>query len=243
MSPTSHSGADPTELGKWGGMQAREGSSKAQGPRVAGDAPISVLVADDHPIMREHVAGAVRADQRLTLIDEACDGSETVQKAIEHRPDTVVLDIAMPVLDGADVLRKLRELGLSIRVLLLPGHASIAQMRDALRQRPDSLLFMNEDVEAICEELVAIGGDAAVSPGRINLERAQMLAGEEVELTARERDVLRLSAEGLTRAETGRQMNLALSTVRDVRRDIRTKLGAQSMQVAVVVALRTGLLE
>lgn len=243
MTGDPHTGGGVAELGWWGGVRTTGGSRRPHGPPLVGDAPISVLVADDHPIVREHVAEAVRTDERLTLLDEASDGSEAVRKAIERRPDTIVLDVAMPVLDGAAVLRQFRELRLSIRVLLLPGHASAAQMRNALHHRPDSLLFMNEDVEAICEELVAIGGDASVSPGRVNVERAQMLAGDRVELTAREHDVLRLSAEGLTRAETGRQLNLALSTVRDVRRDIRTKLGAQSMQVAIVVALRIGLLE
>lgn len=210
---------------------------------LAGDTPISVLVADDHPIVREHVAEAVGADRRLTLLGQAGDGSEALRKAIEHRPDAVVLDVAMPVLDGAAVLGQLRERCLSSRVLLLSGHASVAQMRSALRHHPDSLLFMDAGVDAICEELVAIGSEATLSPGRINLERARMLAGDGVELTAREREVLRLSAEGLTRAQTGRQLNVAPSTVRDVRRDIRTKLGAKSMQTAVILAMRMGLLE
>lgn len=207
------------------------------------EATISVLVVDDHPVVREHVAGGIGVDERLELVDEAGDGAEALRKVDEHCPDAVVLDVAMPVLDGAAVLKKLRERRVPIRVLLLPGHASIVQMRNALRYHPDSLLHMDASVEGICEELVAIDRGAPLSPGRVNLERAQILAHNGVELSEREWGVLKLSAEGLTRAEIGAQLHFAPSTVRDIRRDICTKLGAPSMQVAIVMAMRVGLLE
>lgn len=204
---------------------------------------ISVFVVDDHPLVREHLAEAISADERLELAGEAGDGAEALQKVEEQRPDSVVLDIAMPVLDGVAVLKRLRERRLSTRVLLLSGHADAVQMRNALRHRPDSLLLMDTNAAAICEELVAIETDGALSPGRLNLERAQMSASSWVELSGREREVLKLSAEGLTRAEIGERLRFGSSTVRDIRRDICTKLDASSMQVAIVVAMRTGLLE
>ena len=116
-------------------------------------------------------------------------------------------------------------------------------MRNALRYRPDSLLLMDANAGRICEELVAIEIDGVLSPGRLNLERAQLLANSRVELSGREWEVLKLSAEGLTRAEIGKRLRFGSSTVRDIRRDICMKLGAPSMQVAIVVAMRTGLLE
>jgi DNA-binding CsgD family transcriptional regulator len=116
-------------------------------------------------------------------------------------------------------------------------------MRNVLRYYPDSLLLMNTSVRGICEELVAIEGGGVPSPGRLNVERAQMLANSRVELGIREREVLELSATGLTRAEIGERLCFATSTVRDIRRDICTKLGTPSIQVAIVVAMRIGLLE
>lgn len=204
---------------------------------------ISVVVADDHPVVREHVAGAISADERLELVGEAGDGEETLRKVEEHCPDTVVLDLEMPVLDGAAVLKRVRDRRLPIRVLLLAGHARVGQIRNALRYRPDSLLLMDATVESICEELVAMEREVALSPGRLNLERAQLLARNRVELTGREWEVLKLSAEGLTRAQIGERLRFGASTVRDIRRDICTKLSAPSMQVAIVIALRIGLLE
>lgn len=149
----------------------------------------------------------------------------------------------MPVLDGAAVLKRLREWQLPIRVLLLPGHADVVQMRNALRHRPDSLLLMDTNAGEVCEELVAIETDGVLSPGRLNLERAQLLVRNGVELSGREREVLKLSAEGLTRAQIGERLRFGKSTIRDIRRDICTKLSAPSIQVAIVIALRTGLLE
>lgn len=204
---------------------------------------ISVLVADDHPLVREHVAGAVHADERLELVGEAADGAEVLQKVEEQQPEAVVLDVAMPVLDGAGVLRRLRERRVPIRVLLVAAHATVMQMRNALRYHPDSLLLGDASADQICEELVAIDTGGALSPGRMNLERAQLLARNRVELSGRELEVLKLSSEGLTRAAIGKQLRFGPSTVRDIRRDICTKLDAPSIQVAIVTAMRTGLLE
>jgi DNA-binding NarL/FixJ family response regulator len=204
---------------------------------------ISVLIADDHPLVREHLAEAVSADERLELAGEAGDGTEALLRVEAQPPDSVVLDAAMPVLDGAAVLKQLRELRLPIRVLLLAGHADAAQMRNALRYQPDSLLLMDTNADEVCEELVAIETDGVLSPGRLNLERAQLLARNRVELSGRESEVLKLSAEGLTRAQIGKRLRFGASTIRDIRRDICTKLGAPSIQVAIVIALRTGLLE
>ena len=203
----------------------------------------SVLVADDHPLVREHLAEAIYADERLELAGQAADGTEAVRTLEQRCPDAVVLDVALPVLDGAAVLKRVRERRLPVRVLLLPGHADVVQMRRALRYQPDSLLLMDASVNGICEELVSIGAGGALSPGRLNLERAQLLAGNQVELSGREWEVLKLSAQGLTRAEIGDRLGFGPSTVRDVRRDICTKLGAPSMQVAIVIAMRNGLLE
>jgi len=204
---------------------------------------ISVLVADHHPVVREHLAGAITSDARLELAGEAGDGTEALLTAEEKCPSAVVLDAAIPVLDGAAVLKQLREKGLPIRVLLLSGHADIVQLRNALRYQPDSLLLMDTNAGCVCDELVAIEVEGALSPGRLNLERAQMLARNRVELSGREQEVLKLSAEGLTRAQIGEHLRFGQSTVRDIRRDICTKLSAPSIQVAIVIALRVGLLE
>lgn len=207
------------------------------------EAPISVLVADDHLVVRQHVAGVIGADARLELIGEAGDGKEALRKVDEYHPDAVVLKLAMPVLDGSAVLRELREHYSPVSVLLLDGHAEPSLMREALRHQPDSLLSLADaDARRICEELVAMHGATKLTLGRFNLERAQD-ALNRFDLSERQLQVLRLTAKGLSRAEIGEQLGFGASTVRDIRHDVFTKLGASSIETAIAKALRAGLLD
>jgi DNA-binding NarL/FixJ family response regulator len=207
------------------------------------EAPINVLVADDHPIVREHVGRAINGDVRLALAGEAGDGIEALRMLEELRPDAVVLDLAMPRLDGAGVLRERRERRLSVRVLMLPGHAVDLQIYEARHHEPDSLLSMDVSAERICDEIVAMHGTTEAAPGRFIPKPAHRIADRTFDLSEREWKVLRLSHEGRTRKQIGKELSFTTSTVRDVRHDICTKLGTSSIHMAIVVALQIGLLE
>lgn len=227
--------------------ETRETDEARQPTYVGGlaveEAPIDVLVADDHPIVREHVGGAIDADPRLALAGEACDGIEALRMLEELRPDAAVLDLAMPGLDGAGVLRELRALRLPVRVLMLPGHAVDLQIYEARHHQPDAVLSMDLSAERICDEIVALHRTAEPAPGRFNPERAQRIADHSFDLSEREWRVLRLSHEGHTRSQIGDELNFTTSTVRDIRHDICTKLGAPSIQIAIILALKIGMLE
>lgn len=205
--------------------------------------PINVLVADDHPIVREHIAGAIGADARLGLVGESCDGIEALRMLKELRPDVAVLDLAMPRLDGAGVLKELRRLHLPVRVLMLPGHAVDLQIYEARHHEPDSLLSMDVSAERICDEIVAVRRSADLGSGRVIPQRAQRIADNSFDLSEREWKVLRLSHGGRTRQQIGSELNFTTSTVRDIRHDICTKLGAPSIQIAIILALKIGMLE
>lgn len=223
--------------------EGTRGAGQEQRQRAVEEASITVVVADDHPIVREYLAGAISADGRLELVGEAGDGVEALRMVEDLRPEATVLDMAMPRLDGAGVLRELRERQLPVRVVLLPGHADDLQMYEALHHQPDLILSMNTSAERICDEIVVMHRTTEPAPGRFNPERAQGIADRRFELSGRERDVLRLSAKGRTRAQIGEELHFTTSTVRTVRHDICTKLGAPTIQTAVVVALQIGLLD
>jgi DNA-binding NarL/FixJ family response regulator len=217
------------------------GGIERRGPR--GVAMISVLVADHHPLVREHLAEAISADRRLKLAGQTGDGKEALLIVERERPDAVVLDAQVPSLEAAAVLKRVREQELPVRVVLLSGQPDQVQVRKALGYHPDALLLRDTNAGRVCDELVAIEIDGVLSPGRLNLEHARLLARHRVELDGREWEVLKLSAQGLTRAQIGERLRFGQSTVRDIRRDICTKLSAPSIQVAIVIALRSGLLE
>lgn len=204
---------------------------------------ISVLVAHHHPLVREHLAEAIAADRRLSLAGQAGDGMEALLMVEKERPDALILDAEVPVLEAAAVLKRLREQGSRVRVVLLSGQPDLVQVRRTLGYHPDSLIFRDTSAGRVCDELVAIEIDGVLSPGRLNLEHARLLARHRVELDWREWEVLKLSAEGLTRVQIGERLRFGQSTVRDIRRDICTKFSAPSIQVAIVIALRAGLLD
>lgn len=117
---------------------------------------ISVLVVDDHPLVREHVARAIGVDERMELAGLAADGEDSLRQIERLTPDVVVLDVEMPKLDGASVLRMLRERKVRSRVLVLTGHARPGPLHDVLHHQPDSLLRKDASAEEICDEIVAI---------------------------------------------------------------------------------------
>jgi DNA-binding NarL/FixJ family response regulator len=207
------------------------------------EAPINVVVADDHPIVREHVGGAIDADPRLALAGEAADGIEVLQMFEKLRPDAAVLDLAMPRLDGVGVLREMREREWPIRVVLLPGHAVDLKIYEARHHEPDSLLSMDVSAERICDEIVAMHRSTASGLERFTAERIKYIADRTFSLSEREWRVLRMSHEGCSRKQIGSELNFTTSTVRDIRHDKCTKLGAPSFNMAIILALQIGLLE
>lgn len=203
--------------------------------------PISVLVVDDHPLVREHVARAILADERLELAGQAGDGEEALRQVREHHPDALILDVEMPKLDGVGVLRALRGRGELPKVMLFTGHADPGQLHDAVQAGPDGLLFKTETAQ-ICAALVAMLGEEKLAPARLNLERAQALAGARVELSAGDICILRLAAGGRSVAQTARELSVAPRTVEQMRHDVRAKLGRATIEGAIALGFAIGFL-
>lgn len=202
---------------------------------------ISVLVVDDHPLVREHVARAILADERLELAGQAGDGEDALCQVQERRPDALVLDVEMPKLDGVGVLRALREEGELPKVMLCTGHAGPGLLYDAVRAGPDGLLFKTE-ADRICEALVAMLREEKLALARLNLERAQAIAGARVELSASDISILRLAAEGRSVAQTAHELSVAPRTAAQMRHVVRAKLGRATIDGAVALGFAIGFL-
>lgn len=214
------------------------GSSPDSGIPVRGDSEnkVTVLVADDHPAVLEAVASYLQ-DHGLEVVGRAQDGVEALELIERRLPQVAVVDVRMPKLGGIDLARKLRGKS-DTQLLLFSGYGDRAVLMEALDAGVRGFVLK----EAPLEDLVRAAHALAAGEGYVDPVLAGLLAvsvSERVpELTARERDVLRLLADGLSNEEIGKRLFISAETVRTHLRKAMDKLGAETRTQAVAVALR-----
>jgi len=205
--------------------------------------PIRVLIADDHSVVREGLRMFLQRDPDLEVVGEAADGAEAIQQARLLRPDVVVMDLLLPVLDGMAATRAIRSELPETEVLALTSVLGSASVVEAIRA--GAIGYLHKDTQA-AELRTAIKAAAA---GQVHLspQAAAYLLGavrmpERPEpLTPREMDVLRLLAQGHSNKEIARTLYLAEETVKFHVRHILAKLGVQSRAQAILATIRLGM--
>ncbi|MCF7222765.1 response regulator [Marilutibacter chinensis] len=213
-------------------------------------APIRVLLADDHTLVRESLAGMLQADGDVQVVAQASDGAETIEKAIAVRPDVVVTDISMARLNGIEVVRRLHEALPQTRVLVLTMHQEDEYVLQAVRAGASGYLVK----DSAASELLAAVRSLQAGRGYFGPQAARALA-EQMQnpqrvvddpygrLTAREREVFHLIAEGLTTKEIARQLGISAKTAENHRTRVLAKLDVRNTAELVRYALRKGLLD
>jgi DNA-binding NarL/FixJ family response regulator len=212
--------------------------------------PFSVVLVDDHAVVRQGVRATLEADPAYTVVGEADDGLEAVRLVERLQPDILVLDLLMPGLNGFDTLRIVRQRSPRTRVVVLSMYAAESFVAEALRCGASGYVLKGGQIG----EILAVVGAAAA--GRTYL--GPMLSRQSVEdylaktksvgddaheiLTPRERQVFQLAAEGKTCPEIGQRLHLSERTVERHRANMMHKLGLQSQTELVVYALRRGIL-
>ena len=212
--------------------------------------PIRVLIADDHTLVRESLAGMLQADGDVQVVAQAADGMETIEKAIAARPDVVVTDISMARLNGIEVVRRLHEALPQTRVLVLTMHQEDEYVLQAVRAGASGYLVK----DSAASELLAAVRSLQAGRGYFGPQAARALA-EQMQnpqrtvddpygrLTAREREVFHLIAEGLTTKEIARQLGISAKTAENHRTRVLAKLDVRNTAELVRYALRKGLLD
>jgi two-component system nitrate/nitrite response regulator NarL len=205
-----------------------------------------VIVADDHPLYREGLAGAIRDRPRLRLVGEAADGSAALRLIRDHTPNIALLDVKMP-LDGPSVLRRLEASGVQTRVVFLSAEVDSAIVYSALEAGAAGFLSKRADRGAICDALeVAARGEVVLCPETqtaLSREIRFQRRSDRPALTDREREVLTLAAEGLSASAIGGRLFLSGSTVKTHLAHVYDKLGVSDRAAAVAEAFRRGLLD
>lgn len=212
--------------------------------------PIRILIADDHTLVRESLVGLLQAEGDVQVVAQAADGIETVEKAIATRPDIVVADLSMPRLNGIEVVRRLKEALPNTRVLVLTMHQEDEYVLQAVRAGASGYLVK----DSAAAELLAAVRSLQAGRGHFGPQAARILADQLQNpdrgvddpygrLTAREREVFHLIAEGLTTKEIARKLDISAKTAENHRTRVLDKLGVRNTAELVRYALRKGLLD
>ena len=203
----------------------------------AGGRRVTVYVADDHPVYRDGVVLALRArPAEFQVVGTGADGRIALAALRQLRCDVAVLDVRMPGLDGMAVLRCVREESLPKSVVLVSATVDAAQARAALDAGASALLSKQATRERICAAIAA-----AARGERVPVEADE--DGFRRLLSARELEVLHLTAAGLSAPAIGRELHLSPETIKTHLRNVYDKLGVSGRAAAVAEGMRRGLLE
>jgi DNA-binding NarL/FixJ family response regulator len=213
---------------------------------------IRVLLADDHTILREGIRALLSAQPDIEVVGEAANGREAVAKAHDLKPDVVLMDIAMPLLNGLEATRQIKKEHPEINVLVLTMHDSEEYVAQILRAGASGYVIKEAAASDLVSAIHAVhGGGAFLYPSVAKmvvddyLQRVEAEGDEEPyeQLTDREREVLQLIAEGYTNKEIAGLLYLSVKTVQTHRAHIMEKLNLHDKGELIKYAIRRGIIE
>ena len=211
--------------------------------------PIRILVADDHPVVRDGLIAILSTQPDFDVVGDAGTGDETVRKVSELRPDVLLLDLEMPDMDGVAVLQRLHELRAGARVIVFTAFDTDERILAAVRAGAQGYLLKGVPREEIFEAVrVVHAGNSLLQPivaSRLLRQVSEERAGAQGigTLTSREMDVLRLLMRGLQNKEIAAELIVTERTVKFHVSSILMKLGAGNRTEAVAIAAQRGLVD
>lgn len=209
---------------------------------------IRILLADDHPVVRDGVRDRIGREKDLNVVGEAADGEETIRQAQRLRPDVVLLDVAMPGPGAVTVMEALREALPNVKVLVLSAFDDDEYVFGMLAAGAAGYALKDERLSTLVTAVRAVAqGETWLSP-RVASKVARRALGEKpavpgISLTDRERQVLRLMAQGKENTEIAEELVITERTVKFHVGNVYAKLGVTSRTAAVVEAIRRGWVE
>jgi DNA-binding NarL/FixJ family response regulator len=206
---------------------------------AASPEPARVLVVDDHALFRTGVANIINQEPDLRVVAEAGNGVEAVAAFEQHHPDVTLLDLRMPVMDGVEVVRRIRQREPHARVVVLTTYDTDDEIARALKAGAKA--YVLKDIAA--EDLVACIRDVLAGKTYLAPAAAAKLAEgvTHVQLTPRELATLRLTADGKANKEIASELGISERTVKTHLGHLFEKLGVTSRTEAIKVATRRGL--
>jgi DNA-binding NarL/FixJ family response regulator len=205
-----------------------------------------VLLVDDHQLLRQALRRAFE-EAGLVVVGEAGDGAEAIRLASELKPDVVVMDVTMPVLDGVEATRRLSAQMPDLPIVVLTMHGEAALRREAIDAGASGFLTKDSSMQEVIKTVLeAAGGEVALSPELASTILHEMRDPEPERpatspLTKREEEVLQLIADGCSTTEVAKQLFISGKTVKNHLASIYEKLNARDRTQAVLSAVKIGI--
>jgi DNA-binding NarL/FixJ family response regulator len=203
--------------------------------------PISVLVVDDHPLLREGVAAVLQLQDDIRLVGEAANGAEAIERFRALKPDVVLMDLQMPGMGGVQAIEAIRAETPNARIVVLTTYDGDVQALRAMKAGAAAYLLKS----SLRKELVDAIRDVHAGRRRVSPQVAETIAVHAVDdrLSEREAEILRLVAEGNPNKQIARRLSLSEETVKAHLKSIFGKLDVADRTHAVTVAVRRGIIE
>jgi DNA-binding NarL/FixJ family response regulator len=208
---------------------------------------ISVLLVENHAVVREGLRELLRSDPGIEVVGEAADGREAVQRTRELRPAVVVMDLAMPLLNGLEATAQIRKAFPATRVVILSAHGDDEYVDRAIEIGATGYLIKQSNAELLARAIREVHkGKIFFSPAianRLRARRNEHPKSGGVRLTSREREVLQLIAEGRANKQTAAELGISIKTVEKHRQHLMSKLGIHDTAGLTRYALAEGIIE
>lgn len=204
---------------------------------------IRLLLIDDHPVVREGLAGMLTGQADFEVVGEASDGAQGVTLCQRLEPDVVLMDLRMPGMDGVTAIQTLREKRPDIHILVLTTYDSDSDIVRAIEAGATGYLLKDTPREDLFRAIRATArGESVLAPAVATRLMQRMREPETVELSGRELEVLQLVARGTNNRQIGKALHISEATVKTHLIHIFNKLGVDDRTAAVTVALEKGML-
>ena len=202
---------------------------------------IRILTVDDHPVVRNGIAGLVQDQSDMLLVGEASNGREAIQQFRAHQPDVTLMDLQMPEMSGVDAIIAIRDQFPRARIIVLTTYTGDVQVVRALKAGAQGYLIKNLLHKELLDAIRRVHSGKKIFTPELSCEVASHAADDS--LTPAEISVLRLIAEGNANKQIAAQLSISEETVKSRVKNILSKLGANDRTQAVTIALKRGIIE